>query len=191
MRNRLTALMAIACAAAFAGEGQAKEERMAVQDLDGVRLTLTVPGAVHPDVLNPQHPDHDPLSVVAELAFENISSDPIAAPLEEIGNGLVRIYAVENEPAPVIDNRIPPPPVDGAVVSLAPGGRHVERRRIDAPPILSRPKKDAPVALTFCLEWKAEWLRQSNYAAGAVQWNPDFRLCETVMVSLEAARPRR
>ncbi len=163
---------------------------MAVQNINGVRLTLTAPDAVHPDVLDTKHPDHDPLAVVAELVFENISPAPLKLPLEEIGNGLVRIYLVEDQPTPLVDNRIPPPPVDGAVATLLPGANHVERRRIDWPPILSRPTQAAPVSLTFCLEWQADWLRAGNYAPGAVQWNADFKLCEVVEVSLEAERPR-
>jgi hypothetical protein len=185
MRNHLT-IGVIWCAAigACAAGGAVKEEEMAVQDIDGIRLTLTVPGGLHPDVLNPQHVRHDPAAVMAQLTFENVSDLPIRLPLEEIGNGLVRIYSWADAAAPERDNMIPPPPSDGEVVELSPGARHVERRRVSPPATLTRPTDGVPVRMTFCLEWKAAWLRTGNYARGSIQWNRDFTICEAVLVTL-------
>jgi hypothetical protein len=38
--------------------------------------------------------------------------------------------------------------------------------------------------MTYCLEWKAAWLRTGNYAPGSIQWNRDFTICEAVLVTL-------
>lgn len=162
---------------------------MTTQDVHGLRLTLSAPDVVPLNRLDPEDPGYDPFSLVVEVQFQNVGEAPLKAPLEEIGGGLVKIFSAPTRPAPIRDNEIPPPPNDGAVIELDPGESFVVRDRFSYPASLPRPERNAPVQLKYCVEWKAGWLRTQNYEAGAVEWNHDFTLCETIEVQQESLRP--
>lgn len=114
------------------------------------------------------------------VRFENLSGAAVAAPLDEIGTGLVIEYAVEGRP-PVLDDATPPPPRDGALMTVAPGEAEIVRLTIEPPESLVA-GFDEPTPLRICVRWRAEWLRADNYAPAAVTWNPDIELCETVLL---------
>lgn len=151
--------------------------------IDGMKIALSAPAVLPDAAVRPGSPARDPRAAAVTVTFRNESAQPLAAPLDEIGNGLVLVYTVEGAGEPLIDNEIPPPPEDGSVMTLAPGAAHVVRLSFGYPEPLMPARLMEPVVVTFCVRWRDEWLRAGNYAPSAVEWNASFDVCADVRIT--------
>jgi hypothetical protein len=161
----------------------AEENAMQEVTIEGVTIHLKAPALLLDRAARPESPHYDPKAVGVSVVFRNDSGHPIAVPIEEIGNGLVRVYISEASAEPLVDNQIPPPPTDGDVAKLSPGDSVVVPLSFSYPqPLIPEPLLDR-VAVTFCVRWRAEWLRLGNYSPGAIGWNANFELCTQVWIT--------
>lgn len=150
--------------------------------IDGVRISVSAPAELAEATARPDSPTYDGLLAQLTARFRNETDGPIAVPLDEITNGMIRVYRRAGTDATVVDNEIPPPPRDGKVVSLAPGGERSMTIDIGWPESLMPASLREPVQLTVCLQWREEWLRARNYAPGAVGWNHSFDACADIRI---------
>lgn len=150
--------------------------------IEGIRISASTPAELAESVARPDSPAYNGLVAQVTARFQNETDQPIAVPLDEITNGMIRVYRRAGSDATVVDNEIPPPPRDGKVVSLAPGADRQTTIDIGWPESLMPAPLREPVVLTVCLQWNADWLRAGNYAPGAVGWNHSFDACADVRI---------
>lgn len=150
--------------------------------IDGATIELSAPVDVPEATIRPDSPTYNAGAAAVAVTFRNELGHPLSAPLDEIGNGLVLIYAVAGRGEPLVDNATPPPPHDGAVITLAPGDAHVVRMSFQYPEQLMPAPMREPVVVRFCVRWREEWLRTKNYQPGSVQWNKSFEVCADIRI---------
>ena len=150
--------------------------------IDGVTIELSAPVDVPEATIRPDSRIYNADAAAVTVTFRNETGQPLSAPLEEIGNGLVLVYAVAGRGDPIVDNAIPPPPQDGSVITLAPDASHVVRMSFRYPESLMPPRIQEPVVVKFCVRWRQEWLRTKNYRPGIVNWNKSFEVCADVRI---------
>jgi hypothetical protein len=158
-----------------------EEKAMEQTTIDGMRIVLEGPATLRESVIRPESPSFDPSAAAWQLTFCNESPRVFKAPLEEIGNGLVRVYTVGGKD-PLVDNRTPPPPVDGKVTALEPGASVSVPLDFSYPQSLMPSPFVDPASVEYCVQWRQEWLRDSNYAPHDVQWNASFDFCGSVRI---------
>ena len=83
--------------------------------------------------------------------------------------------------AEVVDNRTPPPKLDGAVEKLAPAETKTIEVVFEYPAGIATMKNKVAV-LQFCAKWQSEWLRKAAYAPGSYDWNESFEVCSEIRI---------
>ena len=149
-----------------------------------LRVAIAIPKTIDQAVLLGDQPLPAVDALELSVTFENIGDREVAAPLDEIGTGLVVIYRTPGHPE-VIDDAVPPPPHDGSLMRLKSGEMHVERLMLQPPADLFDDHSGL-TTLEVCVRWRPEWLRLGNYVPGSVTWNAEIELCDKATVRATA-----
>lgn len=146
-----------------------------------VRISFTGPEALPLPVVLRDSPAYDGPRTFFTVTLKNESGRKTNLPFDELRRNIVLIYRNPATRAEIIDNRSPPPKLDGSVEELAPGESKKFQVIFDYPAEIAT-MKDRVALLRFCVKWDNGWLRKAAYAAGAYDWNESFELCNEIRI---------
>ena len=180
MRNRLAAaalVLLLGCVKA----GVAREEVSYMTEIviDGIRLSLSGPETLPLSVVLRDSPAYDGPRNFFKVSLKNESHQPRSLPFDELRRNIVLVYRNPATDAEVVDNRTPPPKLDGSVEGLTPGETKTFEVVFEYPAQIATMEKRVAV-LQFCIKWETDWLRSAAYASGAYDWNESFELCNEI-----------
>lgn len=149
--------------------------------IDGIRLSLAGPARLPLAVVLRDSPGFDGPRNFFEVSLKNESSQTRTLPFDELRRNVVLVYRNPATQAEIVDNRTPPPKLDGSVETLSPGATKTFQVAFEYPTsIVTMEKREA--ALQFCVKWESDWLRHQAYAPGAFDWNASFEVCDELRV---------
>jgi hypothetical protein len=146
-----------------------------------VRISFTGPQELPLGVVLRSSPAYHGPSNFFTITMKNESNHSRTLPFPEIQRNTITIYRNPATGAESIDNRTPPPRMDGAVEVLAPG-ESKSYQLVFAYPAQIATRKDRVAVLQFCAKWEADWLRRTAYAPGSFDWNESFTLCRELRI---------
>lgn len=149
--------------------------------IDGIRVSFSGPQSLPLAVVTRGNPAYDGPRSYFTLTLKNESDRPRSLPFDEISRNTVRVYGNPATRAQVVDNRAPPPKLDGEVEPLAPGGAK-SFQIVFAYPAGIATMNQGVADLRFCAKWEAAWLRSTSYQAGSYDWNASFQLCRNLRI---------
>jgi hypothetical protein len=149
-----------------------------------VRLTFSGPESLPLAVVTRGNPAYDGERAFFTVSVRNNSDKPRALPLPEIRRHCVTKYRNPETGAEFVDNRTPPPKLDGAVETVAAGETKQFKVIFEYPERIAA-RKDATSIFQFCVAWNREWLRKSAYTPGSYDWNESFELCREIRIVTE------
>lgn len=183
MRSRLTAtaviLLFTSCARPSAEFD--KVSNMSQTVVKDIRLSLTGPQTLPLAIALRDSPAYDAQRNFFTVSMRNESGAPRTLPFDELRRNIVLVYRNPATAAEVVDNRSPPPKLDGSVEKLAPGETKTFEVIFDYPSSIAT-MKDHVAVLQFCVKWESGWLRKSAYAPNAYNWNESFELCREIRI---------
>ena len=177
MRSCIAAL-AIALLAANPVREVKNMSEIVVQD---VRVTFSGPSSLPLPVVTRGNPAYDAPRNFFTVSLKNESDKTKKLPLPEITQGCITKYRNPDTGAEFVDNRTPPPRLDGAVEALAPGQTKSFQVVFEYQPQIAE-RKNGGAVIQFCAVWNRDWLRKAAYTAGAYNWNESFELCREVQI---------
>ena len=146
-----------------------------------IRLSFTGPESLPLAVVRRESPDYDGPRSYFTVSLKNESDGPVSLPLDELKRNVVMVYRNPATGREKVDNRTPPPKMDGAVESLQAGKTTSFQVVFEYPADLAT-TKNRVAELEFCVKWKKEWLRDSAYAPRAYNWNESYELCRQIRI---------
>lgn len=149
--------------------------------IDGIRLSLSGPETLPLPVVLRDSPAYDGPRNFFKVSLKNESGQPRSLPFDELRRNVVLVYRNPATDAEVVDNRTPPPKLDGSVERLAPGETKTFEVVFEYPAQIATMEKRVAV-LQFCVKWEADWLRSTAYAPGAYDWNASYELCNEIRI---------
>jgi hypothetical protein len=126
-------------------------------------------------------PAYDASRNLFTVTLRTDSSRPKTLPLPEISRNSITKYRNPETGVEVVDNRTPPPRLDGAVETLAPGESKQFQVVFEYPARIATSTADV-VVLQFCVTWNRDWLRKSAYLPGSYDWNESFEVCREIRI---------
>lgn len=147
--------------------------------IDGIRLSLSGPETLPLSVVLRDSPAYDGPRNFFKVSLKNESHQPRSLPFDELRRNIVLVYRNPATDAEVVDNRTPPPKLDGSVEGLTPGETKTFEVVFEYPAQIATMEKRVAV-LQFCIKWETDWLRSAAYASGAYDWNESFELCNEI-----------
>jgi hypothetical protein len=154
---------------------------MSTTVIKGIRLTLSGPTILQLSVVRRGSPDYNAEATFFTVSLKNESDGPKTLPFDELRRNVALKYRNPVTASEILDNRTPPPKLDGSVQKLLPGKTEKFEVVFDYPAAIA-PMKDGVAVLWFCVNWKSDWLRKSAYVDGAYDWNESFELCREVRI---------
>jgi hypothetical protein len=149
-----------------------------VQD---VVVSLAAPQSLPLAVVRRGTPAFDPEQTFFTVLVSNKSDKPKRLPFSEISRNVATKYRNPETGAEVVNNRTPPPRLDGAVETLAPGASKQFQVVFEYPDgIATRQASVEPIQ--FCVQWNRDWLRQATYTPGSYDWNESFEVCREIRI---------
>ncbi len=149
---------------------------MSEVQVDSMRISLTGPASLERSVIERTSPSYDGQQALFKVTITNASGDFRRLPFDELARHVVRVYRHPATKAEWIDNRTPPPKMNGAVIALAPGASRGFPLLFEFPSrLLEQDAKTQQVQ--FCARWDSTWLREAAYAPQAFDWNQGFEVC--------------
>jgi hypothetical protein len=176
MRSRLTAAIL-----ALAVNGISQVKTMSETVLQGVVISLSSPQTLPLAVVTRGNPAYDAQRNFFTVSLKNESGIPKTLPFREISRNSITKYRNPETGAEVVDNRTPPPRLDGAVESLAPGESKHFQVVFEYPAEIATMTENAAI-LQFCVAWNQDWLRKTAYAPGSYDWNESFEVCREIRI---------
>jgi len=149
-----------------------------------IRISFTGPQTIPLSVALRDSPAYNGPRNFFTVALKNNSRNTKTLPFDELQRNTVTKYRNSVTGAEIIDNRTPPPKLDGSVVKLAPGDTKTFQVVFEYPATIAS-MKNGVVVLQFCVKWENDWLRKSAYAPGAYDWNESFELCREIRITDE------
>jgi hypothetical protein len=183
MRNRLAAAVSLVLPALCSKADAGLEEMNFMPEtlIDGISLSLSGPKRLPLSVVLRSSPTYDGQRTFFEVSLKNESRHIRSLPFDELRRNVVLVYRNPATNAEIVDNRTPPPKLDGAVERLSPGATKTFQVAFEYPAgIATMEKREA--ALQFCVKWESDWLRHQAYAPGAFDWNASFEVCDELRV---------
>jgi hypothetical protein len=180
MRSRLTA----AILALSAVNSVSQVRNMSETVLQDVVVSLSGPQSLPLAVVTRGDPAYDARQNFFTVSLRNESDKPKTLPLPEIGRHSVTKYRNPETQAEVVDNRTPPPRLNGAVETLAPGESKHFQVVFEYPARIATRKANVEI-LQFCVAWNHDWLRKSAYVPGSYDWNESFEVCREIRIVSE------
>ena len=149
--------------------------------INGVRVSFEGPPELPLSVVLRESPAYDAPRNFFTVLLKNVSGQVKTLPFDELRRNIVSIYRNPATGAEIIDNRTPPPKLDGSVEELAPGQTKTFQVIFEYPAKIATMKNRVAV-LRFCAKWDSVWLRKSAYAPDAFDWNESYELCREIRV---------
>ncbi len=146
-----------------------------------IRLSFDGPESLPLPVVLRDNPAYDGPRNFFTVSLKNESDRRVLLPFDELKRNVVMVYRNPDTGAEEVDNRIPPPKMDGAVEPLEPGETKSFQVVFEYPANLAT-MKSRVATLEFCVRWKKEWLRDSAYPKGAYDWNESYELCRQIRI---------
>lgn len=185
MRNCLTPVAALAMTACLnPNVPPVKVSLMSETLRNEVRISFSGPQELPIGTVLRSSPKYHGPSNFFTVTLKNESSKPKKLPFPEIERNTITIYRNPATGAESIDNRTPPPEMDGAVAEFAPGESKSYQVVFEYPADIAT-RANRVALLHFCVKWDAGWLRGSAYAPGAFDWNESFELCRELRITGE------
>ena len=180
MRNRVTA----AILALSAVNAVSQVRNMSETVLQDVVVSLSGPPSLPLAVVTRGDPASDPGQNFFTVSLKNESAKSKRLPLPEISRHCVTKYRNPETGVEIVDNRTPPPRLNGAVETLAPGESKHFQVVFEYPARIATRKATVEI-LQFCVAWNHDWLRKSAYAPGSYDWNESFEVCREIRIVSE------
>lgn len=149
--------------------------------INNLHLSLQGPQTLPLSVVLRDSPNYDQQKNLFTVLLMNKSDRTRTLPLDELRRNIVRIYRNLATDTELIDNKIPPPKLDGSTEELAQGETKTIQLTFNYPMQIVTMKNKVAV-LSFCVKWDGSWLRESAYALGAIDWNESFELCHEIQI---------
>jgi hypothetical protein len=149
--------------------------------LKDVRLSLEGPRSLPLAVVLRSSPAYDGPRNFFTVSLKNESARRWRLPLDEIRRNVVLVYRNPVTGGQTIDNRTPPPKMDGSVEDLLPGEIKTFQVVFEYPASIAT-MKDRVAILQFCVKWDSAWLRKSTYLPDSYDWNESFELCREIQI---------
>lgn len=182
MRNCLavSALLLMMSCAGLRVESEG-EKFMSETIIKDVRVALAGPQKLPLSAALRGGPAYDGPRNFFTVSLTNESRNARTLPFDELRRNIVRIYRNPDMSTEIIDNRTPPPKLDGSVEQLAPGETKTFQVVFDYPASIATMTNHVAL-LRFCIKWESDWLRKSAYQPGSYDWNESFELCHEIRV---------
>jgi hypothetical protein len=149
--------------------------------INGIHLSLSGPTTLPLSVVRQDSPDYDGEAAFFTVSLKNESDQTKILPFDELRRNAVTKYRNPATAAEFVDNRTPPPKLDGSVQKLPPGKTKTFEVVFEYPARIAT-MKDRVAVLWFCVKWESNWLRKTAYAPGAYDWNESFELCREIRI---------
>ena len=149
--------------------------------INGIRLSLEAPESLPLSVVLRGSPRYDGARNLFTVSLRNESPSRMTLPFDEIRRNSIPVYRNPATGAEIVDNRTPPPKMDGSVETIAPGAVKAFQVVFEYPARIVT-MRDRVAVLEFCVKWDAKWLRASAYSPGAYDWNESFEACRQIRI---------
>jgi len=149
--------------------------------INGIQLSLAGPGVLPLSVVLRDSPAYDGPRNFFTVSMKNESGHVKTLPFDELSRNIVLVYRNPATGDEIIDNKTPPPKLDGAVEKLGPGAT-MEFQVVFAFPDTIAVLEEGKAALQFCVKWEDSWLRSTAYSPESFDWNESFELCREIQI---------